>query len=75
MRVPAKFFPMSEFVYATQTKWQEKIAGMSEAEKAAVDQMTDQQRVVRFAELGGMGRDRREVRSDERTGAAMPCRS
>jgi protein-disulfide isomerase len=51
----AKFFPMSEFVYATQTQWQDKIAGMSEAEKAAVDQMTDEQRVVRFAELGDMG--------------------
>jgi len=51
----SKFFPMSEFVYSTQTQWQDKIAGMSEAEKAAVDQMTDQQRVVRFAELGEMG--------------------
>jgi len=52
----SKFFPMSEFVYATQAQWQDKIAGISEAEKAAVDQMTDQQRVVRFAELGDMGR-------------------
>jgi protein-disulfide isomerase len=49
-----KFFPMSQFVYATQKQWQDKIAGMSEAEKAALDQMTDQQRVVRYAELGGM---------------------
>ena len=54
LRGRGKFFPMSEFVYATQTQWQDKIAGMSEAEKAAVDQMTDEQRVVRFAELGGM---------------------
>jgi protein-disulfide isomerase len=52
---PSKFFPMSQFVYATQNEWQDKIAGMSEADKAAVEQMTDQQRVVRFAELGGMG--------------------
>ena len=50
-----KFFPMSEFVYATQTQWQDKISAMSEADKAAVDQMTDQQRVVRFAEIGDMG--------------------
>jgi protein-disulfide isomerase len=51
---PGKFFPMSQFVYSTQKQWQDKIAGMSEAEKAALDQMTDQQRIVRYAELGGM---------------------
>lgn len=52
---PGKFFAMSQFVYATQKQWQDKIAGMSEPEKAALDQMTDQQRVVRYAELGDMG--------------------
>jgi len=51
---PAKFFPMSEQVYATQDQWQKKIEDMSDADKAALDKMTDQQRVVRFAELGGM---------------------
>ncbi|MGN6848253.1 MAG: thioredoxin domain-containing protein [Sphingomicrobium sp.] len=51
---PAKFFPMSEQVYATQEQWEKKIEDMSEADKAALEKMTDQQRVIRFAELGGM---------------------
>jgi protein-disulfide isomerase len=52
---PAKFFPMSEVVYATQPEWETRIEGMSSADKEALDKMTDQQRVVRFAELGRMG--------------------
>jgi protein-disulfide isomerase len=51
---PAKFFPMSELVYSMQEQWEKKIQAMSDADKAALDKMTDQQRVVRFAELGGM---------------------
>jgi protein-disulfide isomerase len=51
---PAKFFPMSEQVFATQEQWEKKIEDMSEADKAALEKMTDQQRVIRFAELGGM---------------------
>jgi predicted DsbA family dithiol-disulfide isomerase len=45
---------MSETVYATQTQWQNKIESMSDADKAALEKMTDQQRIVRFAELGGL---------------------
>jgi protein-disulfide isomerase len=51
---PAKFFPMSEQVYATQLEWQTRIENMSAADKAALEGMTDAQRVVRFAELGAM---------------------
>ena len=51
----AKFFPMSEVVYATQQDWQKRIEDMSDADKAALDKLTDQQRVERFAEIGGMG--------------------
>ena len=51
---PTKFFPMSELVYATQEQWQKKIEGMSADDEAALDKMTDQQRVIRFAEVGGM---------------------
>lgn len=50
----AQFFPMSETVYATQTQWQNKISSMSDTDKAALEKMTDQQRIVRFAELGGL---------------------
>ena len=50
----AKFFPMSELVYATQEQWEKPIEAMSDAEEAALEKMTNQQRVVRFAEMGGM---------------------
>jgi protein-disulfide isomerase len=50
----AKFFPMSELVYSTQPQWEDKIEKMSDADKAALEKMSDDQRVVRFAELGGM---------------------
>lgn len=51
---PAKFFPMSELVFATQEQWQKRIEGMSDADQAAIGKMTSQQRIIRFAELGGM---------------------
>ena len=50
----AKFFPMSQFVYGTQEQWQDRIEGMSDADRAALDKMTTQQRVIRFAQLGAM---------------------
>jgi protein-disulfide isomerase len=51
---PAKFFPMSELVYATQPEWEARIQGMSDAQKAELEAMTDQQRVLLFAKLGGL---------------------
>jgi protein-disulfide isomerase len=51
---PAKFFPMSELIYATQPQWEKRIVDMSDAAKAELDKLTDQQRVVRFAEVGGL---------------------
>jgi protein-disulfide isomerase len=55
---PANFFPMSEVVYANQPQWEDKIQqavnGLSDAQKAEMEKMTDQQRIVRYAELGGL---------------------
>jgi len=51
---PGKFFAMSDYVFATQPDWEKKVVDMSDADKAALEAMTDQQRVIRFAELGGM---------------------
>jgi protein-disulfide isomerase len=51
-----KFFAMSQFIYATQPQWQKKLEDMSEADKAALDKMTDQQRVIRYAEIAGLPR-------------------
>ena len=50
----ANFFPMSQQVYATQLEWQTRIENIGDADKAALEAMTDAQRVIRFAELGAM---------------------
>ena len=50
---PSKFFAMSEVVYATQSQWFEKIQGMSDADKAEVDKMSDADRFVRLADVAG----------------------
>ena len=52
---PSKFFPMSQLVYSTQPEWEGRIVKMSDADKAALDKMSDEERIVRFAEIGGMG--------------------
>ena len=72
---PAKFFPMSEVVYATQPQWFDKVAGMTDAQKAEIDKMSDAQRVVRLAEIGRFSAGCRAVRSRSGAGAAMPYRS
>lgn len=52
------FFPMSEVVYTNQPQWEEKIQqrlnGLNDAQKADMEKMTDQQRIIRYAELGGL---------------------
>lgn len=54
----ANFFRMSEVVYTNQPQWEGRIEkglnGLSDAQKADMDKMTDQQRIVRYAELGGL---------------------
>jgi protein-disulfide isomerase len=51
---PAKFYPMSEVVYATQHECEKKFDEHSDADKAALEKMSDKERIVRFAEIGGM---------------------
>jgi protein-disulfide isomerase len=46
------FFPMSELVYATQPQWEKKFEQLSDADQAQLAKLTDQQRVVRFAQIG-----------------------
>lgn len=53
---PARFFPMSEAVFAAQPDWQKRLADMSDADKAALKSMTDQQRVVSFARIANFAR-------------------
>lgn len=51
---PANFFPMSAAVYASQPDWEKRLAGMSAADAAAIAKMSDQQQLIRYAELGGL---------------------
>jgi protein-disulfide isomerase len=51
---PNKFFAMSEVVYATQPEWQKRFEDIGDADKAELEKMTDRQRIVRFAEIGGL---------------------
>ena len=50
---PAKFFPMSQVVYATQPQWFEKVGAISDAQQAAMGKMTDAQRLARLGEIAG----------------------
>jgi protein-disulfide isomerase len=50
---PAKFFPMSEVVFAAQPQWETKVANLSDSDKAAIEKMTDQQRIMRMADVAG----------------------
>jgi len=52
---PANFFAMSKYVYDAQPQWQKKLEDMSDADKAALGNMTTQQQIVRYAEIAGMG--------------------
>jgi protein-disulfide isomerase len=51
---PGKFFAMSQYVYATQPQWLKPLENLSEADTVALEKMTDQQRIIRFAEMAGM---------------------
>ena len=50
---PAKFFPMSEAVFAAQPQWFEKVGAITDAQKAEMEKMTDAQRVARLGEIAG----------------------
>jgi protein-disulfide isomerase len=50
---PAKFFPMSQAVFASQPQWFDKISAITDEQRAAMDGMTPAQRVVRIGELAG----------------------
>ncbi len=52
---PARFFPMSEAVFAAQPQWQQKLEELTDADKAEIEKMTNEQSIVRFAEITGIG--------------------
>lgn len=50
---PAKFFPMSEAVFAAQPQWFEKVSAITDAQNAEMEKMTDAQRIARLGEIAG----------------------
>lgn len=54
----ANFFPMAEAVFTRQPQWQQKIQqgfdGLNDAQKSEFQTMSDDQRILRFSELGGL---------------------
>lgn len=50
---PAKFFAMSRAVFASQPQWFEKVSRLTDAQKAEMDAMSDQQRIARLGEIAG----------------------
>ena len=50
---PAGFFAMSQVVYATQPQWFEKVGAVTDAQRAEMEKMTDQQRIARIGEIAG----------------------
>ncbi|HEX9953597.1 MAG TPA: thioredoxin domain-containing protein [Allosphingosinicella sp.] len=50
----ARFFPLSEKLYATQKAWTGRINSLPQAQQAQLKAMADGPRLVRLAQLGGM---------------------
>jgi protein-disulfide isomerase len=50
---PTKFFPMSAVVFETQAQWFQKVAGVTDDQKAAMEKMSVPERMVRLGELAG----------------------
>lgn len=51
---PARFFAMSEAVYASQPQWVAKVGALSDAQKAEIEKLTDeQQRIAKLGEFAG----------------------
>ncbi|HEX8936702.1 MAG TPA: thioredoxin domain-containing protein [Sphingomicrobium sp.] len=50
---PAKFFPMSEMIFATQPQWQAKVAAITEEQRGEIAKLSDAERIVRLGEIAG----------------------
>ena len=50
---PAKFYPMSRAVFASQPQWFEKLGGITDAQSDELKGMPIQQRVTRLGEIAG----------------------
>ena len=50
---PARFFPMSQFVYASQPAWHAKLASLGSEQIAAIAKLPITQQTVRYADAAG----------------------
>lgn len=51
---PGRFFPVAEKLYQTQSQWKGRVAGLTEAQKQALNALPEGQRLGRLAELAGI---------------------
>ncbi|HEY6661454.1 MAG TPA: thioredoxin domain-containing protein [Sphingomicrobium sp.] len=50
---PAKFFPMSQAVFAAQPQWFAKVGGLTDAQRTELESLSEQQRIVRIGQVAG----------------------
>ncbi|MEO7178610.1 MAG: thioredoxin domain-containing protein [Allosphingosinicella sp.] len=51
---PSRFFPIADRLYATQGQWMGRVSGLTEAQKAQMNALPENQRLGRVAELAGL---------------------
>ncbi|MEA3009283.1 MAG: hypothetical protein QOJ91_975 [Sphingomonadales bacterium] len=51
---PSRFFPVADRLYATQGQWMGRITDLTEAQKAQMNALPENQRLGRVAELAGL---------------------
>jgi protein-disulfide isomerase len=51
---PARFFPVADKLYATQGQWMGRITDLTEAQKAQLNALPENQRLARVAEFAGI---------------------
>jgi protein-disulfide isomerase len=51
---PARFFPIADKLYATQPQWMGRVSHLTEAQKAQMNALPENQRLGRVAEVAGI---------------------
>jgi len=51
---PQRFFPVADKLYATQSQWKDRVKGLTDAQKQALNALPEEQRLGRLAELAGI---------------------
>ncbi|HYI38824.1 MAG TPA: thioredoxin domain-containing protein [Allosphingosinicella sp.] len=51
---PARFFPVADKLYATQTQWKDRVKALTDAQKQSINALPEEQRLGRLADLAGI---------------------